>query len=589
MSDFGTPPAIPIEFQQYNSYVEDPIWQRKFSIIWASAVAVAVVASLPKLCRAVRIGRTFTGFFGVSETLGSSYHPVSSSAEKTPLLRRRRSGWLAVAETVASTLRWSLPGLEVDFGQMFVIFGYLITVLVCLTMDSQLISNPNRGGFLALAQFPVVFLFATKNSILSFLLGPGNGYERLNYVHRWAGRGLFICALVHGVLWIRNHLQYGLPIMGPQKETSGVATFGVLCVIVLTSLRPPRRMYHQVFFISHVLGFIAFFITACYHTTYSPPWIFPPLAFYGLDLLMRMLRYSIKDATLVPVDNQMTLIHIHNCDAGWQAGQHLRLRVFFNGRLFEAHPLSIATAPPATSSVASRTMTLAARVRGDWTRALNKYAQEEQDRLHCGEERQTGAAVQVMFDGAYGGCSIDLGDYESVMLVAGGSGATFTIGLLDDIVGRCVKLGRACGEKTRRIEFVWCIRSFGCIEWFSPMLMDIANASAGSSLDIHFSIYVTCLCNPEAVPAIPNSEVNIYRPSVGKMLRELVTAPARGDAGEKVSEAKLEWVGLGGGVGVCASGPEGLIRETQNAVAKMGALRGVQLGGIGLHTELFAL
>lgn len=72
-----------------------------------------------------------------------------------------------------------------------------------------------------------------------------------------------------------------------------------------------------------------------------------------------------------------------------------------------------------------------------------------------------GAPVQVMFDGAYGGCSIDLGDFESVMLVAGGSGVTFTLGLLDDIVGRCVKLARAGREKTRRIEFVWCIRSFG--------------------------------------------------------------------------------------------------------------------------------
>jgi ferric-chelate reductase len=123
------------------------------------------------------------------------------------------------------------------------------------------------------------------------------------------------------------------------------------------------------------------------------------------------------------------------------------------------------------------------------------------------------------------------------------------------------------------------------------MLMDIANAAAGSSLDIHFSIYVTCLCDPEAVPPIPNSDVNIYRPSVSKMLRELLTPPT-GDVSEKAargSEPKLEWVGLGGGVGVCVSGPEGLVRETQNAVAMVGTLRGVQLGGVGLHTELFAL
>ena len=130
---------------------------------------------------------------------------------------------------------------------------------------------------------------------------------------------------MHGALWIRNHLQYGLPILGEQKETSGVAAFGVLCGIVLTSLRPVRRYLYQFFYVTQyvlprnalhgdsrwcdsVLGFVAFFITVCYHTTYASPWIFPPLAFYGLDLLMRMLRYNVKDATLVPVDSNMTLV-----------------------------------------------------------------------------------------------------------------------------------------------------------------------------------------------------------------------------------------------------------------------------------------
>lgn len=217
-----------------------------------------------------------------------------------------------------------------------------------------------------------------------------------------------------------------------------------------------------------------------------------------------------------------------------------------------------------------------------------------------------------MFDGAYGGCSIDLGDYESVLLVAGGSGATFTLGLLDDIVGRCTKLGRAQGEKTRRIEFVWCIRSFACVDWFASVLADIAAAVARTTdLDLHVSIFVTCLCNPEAVPPIPNCDVSIYRPSVTALLRELVTPPiaamnanalspsklqkeeSRDESDlEEVqngSSSKLSWVGLGGGIGVCASGPESLIYETQNAVARLGVTRGVSLGGIGLHTELFAL
>lgn len=57
-----------------------------------------------------------------------------------------------------------------------------------------------------------------------------------------------------------------------------------------------------------MLGYVAFFITICYHTDYAVPWIFPPLAFYGFDMLLRLFRYRIKDATLVPVDSNMTLV-----------------------------------------------------------------------------------------------------------------------------------------------------------------------------------------------------------------------------------------------------------------------------------------
>ena len=173
--------------------------------------------------------------------------------------------------------------------------------------------------------------------------------------------------------------------------------------------------------------------------------------------------------------------------------------------------------------------------------------------------------------------------------------------------------------------------------------MDIANTVAPSqSLDLHISIFVTCLCDPSAVPPIPNSDVTVFRPSVTELLRELVTPPderererlkshtistharlgglgksktrtsssssdehsqtqthdnddadtedEHGDADlEKCMKSKLQWVGLGGGVAVCASGPESLIRESQNAVARLGVVRGLELGGVGLHTELFAM
>lgn len=158
-------------------------------------------------------------------------------------------------------------------------------------------------------------------------------------------------------------------------------------------------------------------------------------------------------------------INIDDCDGGWEAGQHIQLRVFFEGRVFESHPLTIANAPASTSCLAGRSIVLGARVMGDWTRALYQYASAEQKRISREKSEKADAAlpvpVYVMIDGPYGGCSLDLGEYESVLLVAGGAGVTFTLGLLDDLVGRIVRHQRARGERTRRVEFAWAIRSFG--------------------------------------------------------------------------------------------------------------------------------
>jgi ferric-chelate reductase len=108
---------------------------------------------------------------------------------------------------------------------------------------------------------------------------------------------------------------------------------------------------------------------------------------------------------------------------------------------------------------------LGARVAGDWTRALNRYAFNEQRRLAATENTEKAEPVQVpvhvMIDGPYGGCGLDLGEYETVLLVAGGAGVTFTLGLLDDLVGRVVRHQRGRGERTRRVKFVWAIRSLG--------------------------------------------------------------------------------------------------------------------------------
>jgi ferric-chelate reductase len=197
----------------------------------------------------------------------------------------------------------------------------------------------------------------------------------------------------------------------------------------------------------------------CCHTPFASPWIYPPLTFYGLDLFLRLLRFRFKLATLSASDTQLTHIHIERCDSGWVAGQHIRLRVFLGAKVFESHPLSICNAPSDITTITSSRgeMLLGARTVGDWTRTLNGFARANESNEDEGEEKK----VMVMIDGPYGGISFDLGRYDNVFLVAGGAGVTFTIGVLDDLVGRIIRRGRRDGERTTKIQFVWCIKSFG--------------------------------------------------------------------------------------------------------------------------------
>ncbi|KAG6816971.1 hypothetical protein H0H87_001286 [Tephrocybe sp. NHM501043] len=251
MSDTGTPPVIPTELQQYNSYETDPKWQIKFTIIWTSVVAFFVVVALPAVIRGRR--KWVKDSFGVTEDWHDRYSCIPDEkaqrceeGARTPAIPPRRRNRILVARiflTLGSAFDWTPPAAGLNAGQR-----YVAAVLACIITSAPLMTNPNRAGFLAIAQLTPVFLFASKNTVLSLVLPPFFAYTKLNFLHRWVSRTMFLSAAIHGTLWINNHVVWDIQILGQQKETSGVAAFGVLCVIVLTSLRPVRIWAWGVFY-----------------------------------------------------------------------------------------------------------------------------------------------------------------------------------------------------------------------------------------------------------------------------------------------------------------------------------------------------
>ncbi|KAL7267396.1 ferric-chelate reductase Frp1, partial [Rhizina undulata] len=73
-----------------------------------------------------------------------------------------------------------------------------------------------------------------------------------------------------------------------------------------------------------------------------------------------------------------------------------------------------------------------------------------------------------------------------VTLFAGSTGASFIIPLLRDLV-RLRREGRPA--VTRRVRFIWVVKSRGQISWFAP---ELCGAVETGGIDIEASVYVTC-------------------------------------------------------------------------------------------------
>ncbi|KAJ6534483.1 ferric reductase like transmembrane component-domain-containing protein [Mycena vulgaris] len=619
----GTPPVIPTEFRQYNSYVEDPKWQTRFTLMWCSLLGFCIFLAVPRVMRGLRSRAALAGFAGVH--VAALYAPLPSddgalSPQSTIVdddrirnmrLTARHRHWFHKAASLLSSLAlWSVPGIDLNVGQLLVVVAYSVFTLVSIILKAPLMSNPNRAGFLALAQLPPVFLFAMKNSPVALLLGPGVDYTKLNYVHRWAGRGLFLGAVIHGAIWVQNHLTWNLPILSRQKEATGVAALGCLCIIVLSSVAPLRRRCYTLFLVIHYLTFPTFFVTICYHTPFVYPWIFPPIAFYAFDVFLRLLKFRVVVARVRACDGGMSIISISAASTGWRAGQHVQVRALLGGRTFvHSHPLTILSAPPDTTCLSPPPgLLLAARVCGPWTQALYSFGRgkppkaffagslpapdpekfvlgdtnEEEDEDEFEEDYKMGKeggvgdgrAVHVILDGPYGGPSLDPGLYGDVLFLAGGSGVTATLGQLDDLVGRCVRRGRERGERTQRVEWVWCVRDADALSWFAPQLAQITDmaASPGSGLVLRIRIFVTGAGVAGNASRVSGYEVCAGRPIARALLNELVLTEGpilSGKDTEYGAADSAAGAGAGIGLAVFAAGPRGLMREAGNAVARL--------------------
>lgn len=255
-----------------SSGVEDPKWQTKFTIIWTSVLAFSTLISLPWVIRAARQRRLYSGLaIRECDTRPASEQPSTDvKPSSLPPPAKKISGPMASIYAVCqSAALFTLPMPNLTFwrsqvadccrrsyfslsvSQIVLVAAYLAAAIACWTVGADLIFNSNRAGYLALAQLPVVMLLSLKSPLPVPAFLPSLSYEHYNFLHRWAGRSIWLAVTVHMAAWLNQFISTGQwDQVWQTKSIRGMIAYAMLCMVALTSVKPFRRRFYQIFWIA---------------------------------------------------------------------------------------------------------------------------------------------------------------------------------------------------------------------------------------------------------------------------------------------------------------------------------------------------
>ncbi|KAK9234894.1 hypothetical protein V1525DRAFT_366091 [Lipomyces kononenkoae] len=482
-----------------------------------------------------------------------------------------------------------------------------------------------RTGWLTLAQLPMVVNLASRRlNIIAFLTGESS-YVPVNFFHRWVARGIFVTACLHFLFMnmVPKDLQTLLPEYNTLKS-NGVGSWFVLAWLALfSSFRPIRHFFYEVFIVNHMVSAIVLFIILLFHTRdytqlKSYVYILVSLAMFLADFVVRwsiILFYNISlsnsqagvcrfTATVHVMPDQETLVievPTTTADRGirrykWRAGQHVSIS-FPTVAPFASHPFTV------SSLSKDGKVLLVVRVKTGFTRKLlqktlatGEQIQKEQP---IGQRRTASIAVAtssfpVLIDLPHGGPTRDWKEFQTVLAVVSGVGATFGFSMIRDVLRH---------PYASQVKMIWIVKRYEDIAHFEEQLQAVIDERGGSvstpqqdvamdaaklqneasdyqattrETSLQIDIFVAdCATEPPTVSSLSeflSANSDVVRLVAGK------PGDLRGDI-ERVLES------ASGETGIAVCGSTSLCAQVKNIVAAL--LIGSRTNGCYVHSEQF--
>ncbi|CEQ42459.1 SPOSA6832_04257, partial [Sporobolomyces salmonicolor] len=395
---------------------------------------------------------------------------------------------------------WGIPGDWTWLRLLMVTFICAANIVCCLVgtrrvflvIDTKLHSPQQAGssiarafarrcGRMCVANVPMIYGFAGRNNIVATLTGELMPFfsQELRFYHILLGGIAFIEAFIHTFAYIGHALVF-------------------MAVNCFFGLKWVRRRCYELFLITHVVGAALVLAGLWYHRPIAQDWVYAAVAVWCFERACRLGLHvsSIFRARVIMrrplLEARASIVHgaiklsVPFPAGKWQAGQHVYLSFWGLDLLRkpwlygQSHPFSISNIPDAAAHD-EQELRFVLRVHNGLTRTLASHIQQK-----CVAKGAESVAVSVAVEGPYGWAPA-AEEFDSVLLIAGGSGITHPASILADV---CQHASHGqCG--TSNVQLVWAIHHLDQSEWVRETIEEARSHADKANLSLSINLHVT--------------------------------------------------------------------------------------------------
>lgn len=401
------------------------------------------------------------------------------------------------------------------------LFLGIMTALTFSEIDDLTYQPPKyiickRISRLGIGTLPVMLALLMKNDIITSITGLQ--YDRLQVLHKWLGRYLFVIVTIHMALAFSYWLPVTIIMLRIPPQIFGYISYSCLGILTFGLVKWMRTISYEVFLVLHRVAAFIMLLLAYFHSKGNRPFVLIAVHVLVADrLTLRAISFvhSRKSPTkgkceFQLLDDETVLVTIPVRDAGytqrawytrmlpqvrhWKAGQHIYLTVSKVSR-FQNHPFTI------SSMSEDGEMKLVIRQQKGFTKQLmatmKKLELEDAESALDEESAQSSSSsnahdpapkrqtylLKASFHGPYGSTYQPLFTFDVLLFFAAGSGASFVLpaalDLLRDLDRRDANEDYISRPETNRVHIVLAFQKAENINWYRHILEPIAEHCVG--------------------------------------------------------------------------------------------------------------